>query len=61
MRDVCETLEELGVEPAITRGAVVGEQRTGEARLKEKLGGTVPEDHRAILDALISETGGGRV
>jgi 3-hydroxyisobutyrate dehydrogenase-like beta-hydroxyacid dehydrogenase len=53
MRDVCETLESLGVEPALTRGTVVREQRTGEARLKEKFGGKVPEDRGAILDALI--------
>ena len=56
MRDVCETLEELGVEPALTRGTVVREQRTGEARLKDKFGGKVPEDRAAILEALISQS-----
>ena len=55
MRDVCETLESLGVEPALTRGTVVREQRTGDARLKEKFGGKVPEDRGAILDALIGQ------
>jgi 3-hydroxyisobutyrate dehydrogenase-like beta-hydroxyacid dehydrogenase len=55
MRDVCETLESLGVEPALTRGTVVREQRTGEARLKDKFGGKVPEDRGAVLDALIGQ------
>jgi len=52
MREVCETLEELGVEPALTRGTVVREQRTGDARLRDKFGGTVPEDRAAIFEAL---------
>ena len=55
MRDVCETLESLGVEPALTRGTVIREQRTGEARLKEKFDGKVPEDRGAVLDALIGQ------
>jgi 3-hydroxyisobutyrate dehydrogenase-like beta-hydroxyacid dehydrogenase len=58
MRDVCETLESLGVEPALTRGTVAREQRTGEARLKDKFGGKVPEDRGAILDALIGQGNG---
>jgi len=57
MRDVCETLESLGVEPALTRGTVIREQRTGEARLKDRFGGRVPEDRGAILDALIGQGG----
>lgn len=61
MRDVCETLEELGVEPALTRGTAEREQRTGEARLKERFGGKVPEDRGAILDALSGQTGARRV
>jgi 3-hydroxyisobutyrate dehydrogenase-like beta-hydroxyacid dehydrogenase len=55
MRDVCETLESLGVEPALTRGTVAREQRTGDARLKDRFGGKVPKDRGAILDALIAE------
>ena len=55
MRDVCETLESLGVEPALTRGTVIREQRTGEAQLKQKFGGTVPQDRAAILDALTAQ------
>jgi 3-hydroxyisobutyrate dehydrogenase-like beta-hydroxyacid dehydrogenase len=55
MRDVCETLESLGVEPALTRGTVIREQRTGEARLRDKFGGKVPEDRGAVLDALIGQ------
>jgi 3-hydroxyisobutyrate dehydrogenase-like beta-hydroxyacid dehydrogenase len=55
MRDVCETLESLGVEPALTRGTVIREQRTGEARLRDKFGGKVPEDRGAVLDALIDQ------
>jgi 3-hydroxyisobutyrate dehydrogenase-like beta-hydroxyacid dehydrogenase len=55
MRDVCETLESLGVEPALTRGTVAREQRTGDARLRDRFGGKVPQDRGAILDALIGE------
>lgn len=55
MRDVCETLESLGVEPALTRGTVAREQRTGDARLKDRFGGKVPQDRGAILEALIGE------
>jgi 3-hydroxyisobutyrate dehydrogenase-like beta-hydroxyacid dehydrogenase len=55
MRDVCETLESLGVEPALTRGTVIREQRTGEARLRDRFGGKVPEDRGAVLDALIGQ------
>ena len=55
MRDVCETLESLGVEPALTRGTVIREQRTGEAHLKQKFGGAVPQDRAAILDALTAQ------
>jgi 3-hydroxyisobutyrate dehydrogenase-like beta-hydroxyacid dehydrogenase len=55
MRDVCETLESLGVEPALTRGTAAREQRTGNAGLKERFGGKVPQDRAAILDALIGE------
>ena len=55
MRDVCETLESLGVEPALTRGTVIREQRTGEARLRDKFGGKVPEDRGAVLEALIGQ------
>ena len=59
MREVCETLEELGVEPALTRGTVLREQRTGDARLKEKFGGRVPEDRAAIFEALVKASGAG--
>lgn len=61
MREVCETLEELGVDPALTRGTVERQQRTGEARLREKLGGSVPRDRAAILDALAAQAKGRRV
>jgi 3-hydroxyisobutyrate dehydrogenase-like beta-hydroxyacid dehydrogenase len=61
MREVCETLEELGVEPALTRGTVVREQRTGDARLKERFGGTVPEDRAAIFEALEKKSPGSLV
>lgn len=56
MREVCETLEELGVEPALTRGTVVRQQRTGEARLKDAFGGKVPQDRGAILEALARQS-----
>jgi 3-hydroxyisobutyrate dehydrogenase-like beta-hydroxyacid dehydrogenase len=57
MRDVCETLESLGVEPALTRGTVIREQRIGEANLKGKFDGRIPEDRGAILEALLREGG----
>lgn len=57
MREVCETLESLGVEPAMTRGTVIREQRTGDARLRERFGGKVPEDRAAILQALSERRG----
>jgi Domain of unknown function (DUF1932) len=57
MRDVCETLESLGVEPALTRGTVIREQRIGEADLKGRFEGKIPEDRGAILGALLREGG----
>lgn len=52
MREVAQTLEELGVEPLMTRGTIERQQRTGDAKLKEAFGGKVPQDRHAILDAL---------
>lgn len=52
MREVCGTLEELGVEPLLTRGTVVRQQRTGDAKLKDAFEGKVPQDRRAIFDKL---------
>ena len=52
MREVAQTLEDLGVEPLMTRGTIERQQRTGDARLKDAFGGTVPEDRRRILEAL---------
>jgi 3-hydroxyisobutyrate dehydrogenase-like beta-hydroxyacid dehydrogenase len=52
MREVAQTLEDLGVEPLMTRGTIERQQRTGEARLKDAFGGKVPEDRAAILEAL---------
>ncbi len=60
MREVAQTLEELGVEPLMTRGTIERQQRTGDARLKEAFGGMVPQDRRAILEALRKATKGGR-
>jgi len=40
---------------------VAREQRTGEARLKDRFGGKVPEDRGAILDALIGQGKGALV
>jgi 3-hydroxyisobutyrate dehydrogenase-like beta-hydroxyacid dehydrogenase len=60
MREVAQTLEDLGVEPLMTRGTIERQQRTGEARLKDAFGGRVPEDRGAILDALRKAAKGGR-
>jgi hypothetical protein len=57
---VAQTLEDLGVEPLMTRGTIERQQRTGEARLKDAFGGRVPEDRGAILDALRKAAKGGR-
>lgn len=60
MREVAQTLEELGVEPLMTRGTIERQQRTGEAKLKDAFGGKVPEDRAAILEALRKAAGGAR-
>jgi 3-hydroxyisobutyrate dehydrogenase-like beta-hydroxyacid dehydrogenase len=56
MREVAQTLEDLGVEPLMTRGTIERQQRTGDARLKDAFGGQVPQDRHAILDALRQAT-----
>jgi 3-hydroxyisobutyrate dehydrogenase-like beta-hydroxyacid dehydrogenase len=61
MREVAQTLEEMGVEPLMTRGTIERQQRTGDAKLKEAFGGKVPENRREILAALRKRSGGGRV
>lgn len=60
MREVAQTLEEMGVEPLMTRGTIERQQRTGDAKLKEAFGGKVPEDRREILRALREKAKGGR-
>ncbi|NJD87129.1 MAG: NAD(P)-dependent oxidoreductase [Betaproteobacteria bacterium] len=60
MREVAQTLEEMGVEPLVTRGTIERQQRTGDARLRDAFGGKVPEDRAAILEALRKAAGGGR-
>lgn len=52
MREVAKTLEDMGVEPLMTRGTIERQQRTGDAKLKDAFGGKVPEDRGAILEAL---------
>jgi len=52
MREVAKTLEALGVEPLMTRGTIERQQRTGDAKLRDAFGGKVPEDRRAIMEAL---------
>lgn len=61
MREVCGTLEELGVEPLLTRGTVVRQQRTGEAKLRDAFEGKVPQDRHAILDKLRAVAKGERI
>jgi 3-hydroxyisobutyrate dehydrogenase-like beta-hydroxyacid dehydrogenase len=60
MREVALTLEELGVEPLMTRGTIERQQRTGDAKLKAVFGGKVPEDRAVILRALREAAGDGR-
>ena len=52
MREVARTLEALGVEPLMTRGTIERQQRTGDAKLRDAFGGKVPQDRRAIMEAL---------
>ena len=52
MREVAQTLEDMGIEPLMTRGTIERQQRTGDAKLKDAFGGKVPEDRHAILEAL---------
>jgi 3-hydroxyisobutyrate dehydrogenase-like beta-hydroxyacid dehydrogenase len=61
MREVAHTLEELGVEPLMTRGTIERQQRTGDAKLKDAFGGKVPEDRAAIMQALRKAAGNRRV
>ncbi len=58
MREVCETLAELGVDPVMTRATVERQQRTGDAKLKETFGGKVPQSREAILAELIKRAKG---
>jgi len=60
MREVAKTLEDMGVEPLMTRGTIERQQRTGDAKLKEAFGGKVPEDRHAILEALRKAARDGR-
>lgn len=60
MREVAQTLEDMGIEPLMTRGTIERQQRTGDAKLKDAFGGKVPEDRHAILEALREAAKGGR-
>jgi 3-hydroxyisobutyrate dehydrogenase-like beta-hydroxyacid dehydrogenase len=60
MREVAATLEDMGVEPLMTRGTIERQQRTGDAKLKDAFAGKVPEDRRAILQALRKAAKDGR-
>ncbi len=60
MREVAKTLEDLGVEPLMTRGTIERQQRSGDARLKDAFGGKVPEDRGAILRELRKAAKDGR-
>lgn len=60
MREVAKTLEDMGVEPLMTRGTIERQQRSGDARLKDAFGGKVPEDRGAILRELRKAAKDGR-
>ncbi len=60
MREVAQTLEDMGVEPLMTRGTIERQQRTGDLKLKDAHGGKVPEDREMILQALIRAARDGR-
>lgn len=60
MREVAQTLEDMGVEPLLTRGTIERQQRTGDLKLKDRFGGKVPEDREVILQALREAARDGR-
>jgi hypothetical protein len=60
MREVAATLEDMGIEPLMTRGTIERQQRTGDAKLKDQFAGKVPEDRHAILQALRKAAKDGR-
>jgi hypothetical protein len=60
MREVAQTLEDMGIEPLMTRGTIERQQRTGDLKLKDAHGGKVPEDREMILQALIRAAKDGR-
>lgn len=60
MREVAQTLEDMGVEPLLTRGTIERQQRTGDLKLKDRYGGKVPEDREVILQALREAARDGR-
>jgi 3-hydroxyisobutyrate dehydrogenase-like beta-hydroxyacid dehydrogenase len=49
MREVAKTLEELGLEPAVTRGTIAQQQRMGELELPHVLDG---KDRDAVAETL---------
>jgi 3-hydroxyisobutyrate dehydrogenase-like beta-hydroxyacid dehydrogenase len=51
MREVAKTLEELGLEPAVTRGTITQQQRMGDLELPHALDG---KDRDAVAETLVT-------
>jgi hypothetical protein len=47
-----EALEEVGVEPIMTRSTSQVLQRSADMRLKEHFGGVVPDDYKSAVGAI---------
>jgi 3-hydroxyisobutyrate dehydrogenase-like beta-hydroxyacid dehydrogenase len=47
-----DALEEVGIEPVMTRSTVALLQRTADMGLREAFGGVVPDDYKAVIAAL---------
>ncbi|HEX2554640.1 MAG TPA: DUF1932 domain-containing protein [Microvirga sp.] len=52
MREVAKTVEELGIAPLMASATAEHQATMGHLRLKERLGGTLPQGLGAVLDAI---------
>ncbi len=54
MEDVAKTLEELGIEPFASRSTIERFAWMNDIRLKERLGGTAPDDFHKVLHVALN-------
>ena len=48
----CDALEEVGIEPVMTRATAAVLQRSADMKLKEHFGGIVPTEYKVAVDAI---------